>query len=307
MSRQVEHEQGHNDRTRVHGSRSASHPLGRINRHEIRRLIIALPMLAAGGSALLFSYVYSSLILTFIGLGLVFWGSVLYYITSTRYYPEELFRAVIEAYGKGLADVLRRFGPGERSISVLFYPRQLRLGGLTQGYILVHAETAGRVQEGNAINLSHYLEEFDGYGRDDGKGGSGDASVPLPQAHDHMILRAPAQGLIDLFENRLNSNFALMGMDDLSMNLERLFVEEFMIADSIDVSMEGDDTVRVSIKGRDTAAICSSMHAVSTALCPVCSSIALALAKSTGKAVLIRESRVGRKGISTVYSLLEVV
>lgn len=313
MSMHVGHKHDDTDKNaHVSYANRSNNPV-RLNRREIRRLIIVLPMLVTGGVALLFSYIYSSLILTFIGLGLVFWGSVLYYITSTRYYPEELFRTVIEAYGKGMGDLLKRFGSDtSRSVAVvLFYPKQLRLGGLTQGYIFIHNGSGAKVHEGNTITLNPYLEVLnehvgDGSSSSSSNNVSYDASRSLKPAQ-HIILKAPTQSLIDLFESRLDSNFALMSIDDLRINIERLFVEEFMIADNVEMSIDGDDTARVKINGKDTAMICTSMHAISTALCPVCSSIALALAKNTGKAVLIKDSKVGSKSINTVYSLLEMV
>ena len=290
----------------------------RLNRHDIRRLTFALPMLVVGGIALLFSYIYTSLILTFIGLGLTFWGSVIYYITSSRYYPAYLFRAVVEAYSKSIDSTLSSLGYNiDVTKAVLFYPRQLRLGGLTQGYIFISKD--GMMPKGNTIQLGQYIEGWDGQGGNGGSSsntiGSKDtsargatpaaASTPVNQ-YSGMLIKAPAQGLIDLFESRLDSNFALMSMDELSMSIERLFIEEFMLADRVEISIE-DDTVRVTVKGRDTAMICSSIHGISTALCPICSSIALAVSKSTGKAVMVKESSIGKRRVDTVYSLLEVV
>lgn len=294
----------------------AHHPQAsiiRLNRHDIRRLTFALPMLVVGGIALLFSYIYTSLILTFIGLGLTFWGSVIYYITLSRYYPAHLFRAVVEAYGKSIDSTLSSLGYNiDITKAVLFYPRQLRLGGLTQGYIFVNKD--GIMQKGNIIQLGQYLEGWDGQGSNGGSSntiGSKDTSArgETPAAvsqYSGMLIKAPAQGLIDLFESRLDSNFALMSMDELSMSIERLLTEEFMLADRVEISRE-DDTVRVTVKGRDTAMICSSIHGISTALCPICSSIALAVSKSTGKAVMVKESSIGKKRVDTVYSLLEMV
>lgn len=292
MSEQV------NQERKEHGSGHGSSvsPI-RLNRYDRSRFVFVLPMVATGGVALLFSYIYSSLILTFIGLGLTFWGSVLYYITSARYYPDEIFRAVVEAYGKSMSSILSHIGYAVGN-AILFYPRQLRLGGLSQGYILVH-----QGEQSSTADLIQYIASV-GDGEDIDKIGTTDAQYLQKKG---MIIKAPAQGLIDLFEDRLDANFALMSMEELSMNIGRLFVEEFMMADSVEISADGDDTVRVTIKGRDTARICSSMHSISTALCPVCSSIALALGKSTGKAVMVRESSVGKSRVDTTYSLLEMV
>ncbi|MEM1942256.1 MAG: hypothetical protein QW248_05285 [Candidatus Nitrosocaldus sp.] len=320
MSEQLERRQDHDSHTEQDHKNNSHHDNNRVsmislNRHDRKRLAFALPMLVAGGVALLFSYIYNSLILTFIGLGLAFWGSVLYYITSARYYPEELFRVVVEAYSKSISTTLSRLGynTGSTTASVLFYPRQLKLGGLTQGYILIYKN--GILTEGNTIQLSNYLEEWDGH--DSSKGmGMPTATTPVASTHasqysgSGMLIKAPAQGLIDLFESRLNVNFALMSMDELEINLERLFMEEFMLADSVEISKDDDgddDTVKVTVRGRDTARICSSMHGISTALCPVCSSIALAIGKSTGKAVMVKESIVGKRRVDTTYSLLEMV
>lgn len=317
MTEQVEHKQDHHHTINEHYNQYHKASIIRLNSHDKRRLVFALPMLVVGSIALLFSYIYSSLILTFIGLGLVFWGSVLYYITSSRYYPDELFRVAVEAYSKGIINTLSTLGYtiGSRDARVmLFYPRQLRLGGLTQGYLFIYKD--GVEPEGKMIKLTQYLERLD----EDGKGNSIDIDIPargtaapitsIPaDKQQGMIIKAPSQGLIDLFESRLDTNFALMSIDELSMSIERLFMEEFMLADSVDIKKdeEDDNTIRVTVKGRDTAKICSNMHDISIALCPICSTIALAISKSTGKAVMVKESSIGKRRVDTVYSLLEIV
>ncbi len=312
MTEQVGYKQDRQDQS---NDKHSSPHIIRINRHERKRLVFALPLLAVGGIALLFSYIYSSLILTFIGLGLTFWGSVLYYITSSRYYPADLFRVVVEVYSESMSTILSRLGYSiKNTATVLFYPRQLRLGGLTQGYIFVYKDGIGPKE--NTIQLQ-YLEGWDGDSSSKGMDihGRGAAipisSTPPPDADKHsgVLIKAPAQGLIDLFESRLDTNFALMSIDELSMSIERLFLEEFMLADSVEISMDDDNNyiVRATLRGKDAASICSSMHSISTALCPICSSIALAISKSTGKAVMVKESSVGKRRVDTVYSLLEMV
>jgi uncharacterized membrane protein YgaE (UPF0421/DUF939 family) len=52
-------------------------------------------MLAVGASALIFSVVYASTILAFIGLGLAFWGAILLYIRDQEYTRKVLLDASV--------------------------------------------------------------------------------------------------------------------------------------------------------------------------------------------------------------------
>src|SRR5215510_6467674 len=55
-----------------------------------RRHYIRLALAAAGVSLLVISYFLSSIILTFMGLGLVLWAVLLLYITQSRYVHQDV-------------------------------------------------------------------------------------------------------------------------------------------------------------------------------------------------------------------------
>jgi hypothetical protein len=256
-----------------------------------KKLIIVLPMLVVGALSLLFSYVYSSMILTIIGLGLVFWASVLYYTVSSYHIPREF----IDAYSKSYADTIEhlrtRLGHTS-SKAIFFYPKSLK--GIMHGYVAFYDSNGS---DNVRSLLSLYINDVED--------GNGISSIILKgdSKQKYIILKAYSQGIIDLIEGKIEKNLALVDVGELQHILYKVMVEDLMLMDDIIIE-SSDSTIKVKIIGKDSAALCSSIGDQS--LCPLCSSIALAVSKSTGKGVIIEESIIKGKSVNNTLRLIDL-
>jgi len=257
-----------------------------------KKLIIVLPMLAVGAISLLFSYIYSSMILTIIGLGLVFWASVLYYTVSSYHIPREF----IDAYSKSYADTIEhlrtRLGHTS-SKAIFFYPKSLK--GIMHGYVAFY-DSNGSDDVRNLLSL--YINDVED--------GNGMSSITLETGgtkQKYIILKAYSQGIIDLIEGKIEKNLALVDVEELQHTLYKVMVEDLMLMDDIIIE-SSDSIIKVKIVGKDSATLCSSIGDQS--LCPLCSSIALAVSKSTGKGVVIEESIIKGKSVNNTLRLIDL-
>jgi len=243
---------------------------------------IAMILSCTGGASLVISYFYTSMILTFIGLGLTLWGVVLFYVLPSRHVPGEVVDAMSLHLIKTLDSLLVSLGYDGRA--VFHHPKHL--GDLTQGYVFVPYDSVYGVPKDHDLAKGKLF-------CDDPKG---------------ISIVAPSQGLVDLFERKLSVKFADVDLAYLQENLPKLLVEDLRLID--DISLEHiDGIMQVKIVGRSCAYICDSINK-QTKLgnklgCPLCGSIALVISKVSGKPVTIKESNVKNDSIETSYLMLD--
>ena len=117
-------------------------------------------------------------------------------------------------------------------------------------------------------------------------------------------------GLVNLFENELGTNFAKVDLKYLQNNLPKLFIEGLEIAEDFEMNVQSK-IVHVRITGsiyndscrevRKLPNVCNSIG------CPLCSSVACALTRATGKPVIIEKNQPSKDGktIEAYYKILE--
>ena len=262
---------------------------------------LALPsdivLLGSGATTLALSYLWSSSILTFIGLGLTLWGVLIKYISRSRHVRAELLSSALSSMQKSIDDLVSYMGYTGQVI--FFHPKSLV--GLGQGYIFIpHLITK---LEGNSapkldvLNLLPYSSE---------------ASVPsLFLDPRGIFLAAPSQGLVDLFEKELNLNFALANLEYIREALPKLLIEELKMADDMSIEKNESNDVVMKISGKTCADMCRSSRNKTRPGndlgCPLCSALALVISKVSAKPVCIKETNIiDDNTISTTYSELSV-
>jgi len=217
------------------------------------------------------SIFYSSFILAFIGLGLTFWGALLLYIAPTKFVKGVLLDSTaissLVSISRIIAD-LRYEGDG-----VYLPPRYLRevKGGTV--FIPVRKEIVVppvQVAEGRLFHPNG------------------------------ICLTPPGLSLANLYEDELGTDFARVDLRYLQNNLPKLFIEGLEIAEDLELTTESD-IVHLKIAGSIYADLCRELRKTASNLCsqigcPLCSSIALAVARSTGNPVTIEDSKVSPDG-----------
>lgn len=253
-------------------------------------------LLGVGAASLLLSYLWSSSILTFIGLGISLWGILIIYISPSKHVRAEMLNSISSSMQKCLDSLVTYMGyTGE---VIFFHPKSLT--GLGQGYIFIPhytAKTAGILNSNvEALNALPYSSE------------TSTPSVYLDPKG--IFLTAPSQGLVDHFEKELGVNFATVDLGYLQQALPTLLIEELKIVDEISIEDDtGNNTVVVRFGGETCVDMCRFVDRETKlgnhAGCPLCSALALVVSKVSGKPVTIKETKMtGDTMISTTYALV---
>jgi hypothetical protein len=241
---------------------------------------LGLIVTTIGAGCLTISYLSSSLILTFIGLGLTLWGLLLFYILPSRSIPRKVFDVLTFSMLRSIDAIVDELYHGQ---SVVHFYHANR-NGLAQGYIYFSSRPSGAVRNYVHFNSQEISQsDFNG-----------------------TFIFSPSQGLLDLFERELNVNLARIDFSFLQRTLPDILVEELKLVDYFLIEAN-DDTFVIRFSGEPSAHLCRLINERSKIGyrigCPVCGVLALALSKSTGRPIRIKQTITENDGvnISTVY------
>lgn len=244
------------------------------------RRTIGIMLTSIGGAALVGSYVFSSLILTFIGMGLTLWGAVVFYILPSRQVPEKIITA-LTLQVKTLDDILVSVGCRG---SPIFY--NTHHGNSWRSYIFVPYDSVYKVPEGHE-------------------------SVQEKIFHDistGISVGAPFQGLAGLFESELNIDFTNVDLDYVQESLSELLVEDLNLIDDLFVE-NNNGIIHVRMVGKACAQNCELMnkqtHLGYSLGCSLCGVFAIIISKVTGKPVTIQDTVVSDDSIETSYVMVK--
>lgn len=239
-----------------------------------------------GAAVLLGSMFFSSSVWAIVGLVLTFWGVFFFFLKPTSLVKADLLDS---AYFSLLENVNRLFSDfGLKGKGVYLPPRYLE--ELSGGLVFVSAKeevfvpTLGEVKKAED---SFFL-----------KNPSGVCLVPSGVA------------LTNLLERELGISFAKVDLAYLERNLPKAFVEALEVAEDFELSVE-DDRVHVRVVGSIYKDLCNEVKKVSRICesfgCPLCSSTACALARASGKPVVMDGNEVSRDGnvMDVYYHVLE--
>jgi len=231
-------------------------------------------LLLVGAAALASSVVYESSVLAFIGLGLTFWGALLSFVRPVGYVRSSLLdsTAVFSLMTVDqVIDDLNYTGKG-----VYLPPRHLK--GLKEGAVLIPSK----------------------------KG----VITSVEKAGEGIRLSPSGLGLVNLFEKELGTSFAKVDLDYLRNHLPKLFIEGLEIAEDFRMNIKSN-IAHIKITGSIYNDLCKEVRKLPNVCgsigCPLCSSIACALTRATGKPVIIEKNQLSQDGktIEAYYRILE--
>jgi hypothetical protein len=256
--------------------------LGKALRQETVRLGLAVTSIGAG--CLTISYLSSSVILTFIGLGLTLWGLLLFYISQPRSIPRKVFDVLSFSMLRSIDAIVDELYHGESVVH--FYDADRN--GLAKGYIYFAHKPSGAVRNYVQFN-SQEISQND---------------------LDGTFILSPSQGLLDLFEKELKVNLAKIDFPFLERTLPDILVEELKLVDYFLIEAN-DDTFAIRFSGEPSVHLCRLINEKSKIGyrigCPVCSVLALALSKSTGRPIRIKQTITEGDGSSTIRTVYEKI
>ncbi len=241
--------------------------------------------LCLGATALIIATIYGSQIPAFIGLGLTFWGIILIYIKTEEYVKKALLNAIALPSLVTLNQLMEELDYNGKAIYLP--PKYLTDPESSKAYILKNMEekipTPEQIQ---AKEKALFHENVQG-----------------------LLLTPPGSELSKLFEKILETSFTRTNLQYLQQNMPKLFIEDLEIAQNVEINAE-DSKIHVIIEKPayiNLTIETSNLSRLYTSLgCPMSSAIACALAKATGKPIIIENQQINKdKAIGIIYRIME--
>jgi len=246
--------------------------------------IIGLCFIPYGAIAFMLSVLFNSLILTYIGLGLTLWGALLILIRQTKYVKNKLLDSTVMSSLTTIDQVIEALD--YKGKGIYLPPRHLE--GFKGGKVFVP-----------------YKKDI--------------IIPPIEEvAQEKLFLRnpngicftPPGLSLANLYEDELGTDFASVNIEYLQRNLPKLFVKGLEIAEDLEMNIK-DNTIHVKILNSTYKDFCKEAGKLSNVCssigCPLCSSIACALTRATGKPIMIEKADLSADGktIEASYQIIE--
>lgn len=239
--------------------------------------ILTLGLISTGVSAL-----SASPTLAFIGLGLTFWGAILLFITPTKHVKLELLNATAHSTIPNIEKVIANAKLNGKGIYLP--PKYLK--DLESSLIFIPAKVHQTLPKPEDIAEEKLYSK-------------------KPKG---MFLTPPGLALSKLFEKTLGTSFTRTDLNYIQNNLPNLFIKTLKIAEDIDVKTE-NNTITIEITNHIFNEICRETRKhqkISESIgCPLCSALACALAKATGKAITIEKEEQDGKTTKIQYRIME--
>lgn len=243
-----------------------------INHHKSIR--IGTIFLASGIAALLLSIFLGSQTMALVGLGVTFWGALFILVAPLRYVEGSLLA------GTALATYLtvdRIIGDFKYSGKAYYLPPLSR-----EEHVPEHLRGLKEVVVFVSVNEDETMPSVDDIAKN---------KFALANGRG-VLLAPPGLGLLARAEKEIFPKIA-MDIDDLCEVVPGIMLENFALARDMTMHAEADrvdltllDSLYMSLYSPE-----SNLKSISLLGCPIASAIACAIAKTTGKAVVIQKVR----------------
>ena len=243
--------------------------------------IVKYLLFILGIFCVLISIFYNQMITAFIGLGLTFWGGLFFYISSSKYVPLELFDAIVTSTLANIDDIIISSNTIEKGV----YLPPMYLKDFESSLILIPTE------------VNQFLPES-----------TRNYDALFSRSPHGTYVTPPGLALIKFFEKKLGVTFTKTDLNYLQKNLPRLLVEDLEIAESTDIKTE-KNTIIITIKNHVFNEVCQEtkkhpkIH--DSIGCMLSSGMACALAKATGKPIIIEKEEQNGGTTKIQYKILE--
>ena len=243
-----------------------------------------LAIVTLGIGLIVTSAIYVSSFLAIVGVAIIFWGSILLYITPDKQVPITFLTASTDTNMSNTERVLSEFKFTEKGIylppknlqdtesSLVFIPR-------------ISKQALPKPEEMKMTNL-------------------------FTNKQDGLFLTPPGFALSKIFEQKLGISFTKTDLPFLQKNLSKLLSEDLGITENIDIQIQ-NNIITFEISGsifkediQENRKIQQTHNAVG---CLLSSSLACALAKATGKPITINaeEKSIDGKTTKIEYQIME--
>jgi hypothetical protein len=249
--------------------------------------------LGFGLGLLFFSYFLTSQIMAFIGLGLSFWGALFFLITPVVFVEGNVMVNTLTSSYSTTERIIKDLDCKGKGFHIPPYPERTYLPEHLKGlkemvvYIPKEAETTKPLSLDELSEHKFMLKNSQG-----------------------ILLTPPGLGLLTTIERKSRLDFTKLSVDELCKALSKSILDNFSLAKEI-VMVAKDNEVNVKIKQSLYSKLYTDgmfERSVTLLGCPIVSSIACALAKSSAKTINIEKVTFSSDGqtIEAQYRISQV-
>lgn len=253
---------------------------------------ISLLFSGFGLVAVLISIIFNLVLFAFIGLGLTFWGIIIFYIRPEAYSKKIILDSTIIPLVKILDQTIEEFG--YKGKPIYLPPKYFGTIGMIKVFIPKQEKLFVPTPE--QIQVTNY---------------------PLVlQKPIGILITPPGQELCALFENRLKVSFLQIELNQITSVLPKVLIDDLELVDGLeivvtnisDVTLKNKSVSRAQSKmivnvklrnslfyeiSKETAKLTNIHEKIG---CPLCSAIACMITKVTGRTVVIEKTELHDDG-----------
>jgi len=252
---------------------------------------IGFTLLITGALVLVASFVATSTVLAFIGLGLTFWGALFLFAKPIKFVRSTLLDSTAFSSYATMDRILDDLNYKGKPAYIPPYPKEAYLPeylkGLKEMVVFISAKDVTTIPTIEEMAKRQFL-------------------VKNPKG---LCVTPPGFGLVNLFEKELRADFTKLDLDGLYNSLPTVIVNNLELASGFEIDAE-KELIHVKITDsvyKDLYFQERKLKSVHSVGCPLTSAVACVLAKTTGKLVTITKSKISLdlKTIEVWYQTLE--
>jgi hypothetical protein len=247
---------------------------------------IGVVFLAVGVLSLGFSVFAGSQILALIGLGLAFWGALFFFITPARYVDRSLLESTAVSSYTTIDRIISEQKITGKGYYIPPYPKDVflpeHLSGLKDSIVFVSKEDTVEMPAIDEIAES----KFEGIKT---KG---------------IFISAPGAALLDQLEKKSKVDLSKVNKEELFESLPNLIINHLSLANEIILNQK-DEEIRLTLRDSAYQNLYSrelGIKSISILGCPIASAVACAVAKNTGKRVVLQNLKTGVETRTTMIT-----
>jgi hypothetical protein len=247
--------------------------------------------LALGALSITASLFVESQVLALIGLGLIFWGALLMFLSPVRQVEASLLYSASIASYSTVDRIISDFQYKGKGYHIPAYPKDVylpeHLRGLKDVVVFISAQDTADMPPIEDLAQGKFLLK-------NSKG---------------VLIAPPGLGLLEETEKKLNVDWTKTSLHELSEVLPQFLLENFNAAKNITLTFK-DNVINLKIYDSIYINLYSAenhLKSVSMLGCPLASAVACAIAKVSGKPVIIQKYRISLDGttVEIQYGIVE--
>jgi hypothetical protein len=238
-------------------------------------MLTAGAFLATGVFLLVFSFLFEMQIAAFIGLGLTFWGALFALVRSGSYVDSGLLDSSAQSTYSTIDRMITDLKYNGQGYYIPAYPKDVSLPdylkNLREPVVFISEDFDGKPS----------IEELA-------------QSKFISTQTRGVFVASPGAGIMTQIERQLRLDLSKVSLDELADRLPKLLTENLNLAKSADMILtpNGAEFRAHGILYESLYNPESSPKSLSLLGCPVVSAVASALAKTSGKTVVISEQKI---------------